>query len=291
MADISKIKVGETEYDVKDATARTAIANFKSSDIRWGYEKLVDGITPLDPGAVYFYVSPGNPYRWYLVDGITEENVVAAYLFKGADSISDALINVNAIGEYPLIATNQITWTTGNGLFFPKTADQYINNSNLISDRDSIYTCVFGFSGATTGTVMSSGTTLKIDDVPMKFLHQSLFYLGGSDKTTRFVGNAVTYGATYRYAAGTATNTNSKGVLAGDWINYKMYYNGSASTIKTVGTNWITDNSSLTSGRVFTTCSVSTYTMGSMYLTSLAFYNCTLTATQHLQLATQINAL
>ena len=57
MADISKIKVGETEYDVKDATARAAIAEVKGSDIRWGYEKLVDGTSPLDPGEVYFYIT------------------------------------------------------------------------------------------------------------------------------------------------------------------------------------------------------------------------------------------
>ena len=289
MADISKIKVGETEYDVKDATARTAIANFKSSDITYGYEDLVDGVSPLEPGAVYFYIAPTGPYRWYLVDGITEENVVAAYRFKGAETQAEALLNVNENGDYPLSITSGIEWVTGNGLFFPKRINEYISNTDLVNAKSGMITCVFSYSGATTGNVAGPSVTLTIDNVPMKFLSQSLQYKDTG--SSHFVGKAISYNASSRYAAGTCSNTEQNGIIAGDWSNYSLYYNGIKQTLTVPSTNYITDNNTLITNRLFTTSSSSSLSLGSLYLGSLVFYNCVLTGEQHLQLATQINAL
>ncbi len=57
MADISKIKIGETEYDVKDTAARELAEN-ANNKITYGYTELVDGVSPLASGTVYFYIEP-----------------------------------------------------------------------------------------------------------------------------------------------------------------------------------------------------------------------------------------
>ena len=291
MADISKIKVGETEYDVKDATARTAIANFKSSDITYGYEDLVDGVSPLDPGAVYFYIAPTGPYRWYLVDGITEENVVAAYRFKGAETQAEALLNVNENGDYPLSITGTVTWTTGEGLYFPAVKNCYVNNTTLAAAQASIKACAYRFAGMATGSVCTAGVMLYIgSESNSRYL---LGKYGGYYSSTKNYGrHSIPLSASSRSYKQTST-VNAKGVLSCDWVNYALWYNGQAQSMTNGSGNGTdpTDNTSWTTGRVFTTASNSNLASGVMYLESLVFFNCVLTGAQHLQLATQINAL
>ena len=294
MADISKIKVGETEYDVKDATARTAIANFKSSDITYGYEDLVDGVSPLDPGAVYFYIAPTGPYRWYLVDGITEENVVAAYRFKGAETQAEALLNVNENGDYPLSITGTVTWTTGEGLYFPAVVDCYITNDTLTALQTNIKTCAFKFAGMSTGSLSTAGTTLYIGaETNSKYLIAKYGGYYSNSASSNYANHCISQSASTRNYKQTAT-VNTEGVLSCDWVNYALWYNGISQSM-TNATNGNaddpTDNTSWTTGRIFTTASNNSLYKGVIYLESIVFFNCVLTGEQHLQLATQINAL
>ncbi len=224
-----------------------------------------------------------NPNCWYLVDGITEDNVVAAYRFKGAATLQEALTNINDGTEYVLTATSGITWTTGKGLFFPATIKQYVTNTTLMSLKGTILTCAYGYSDMSTEQVTTAGVLLSTSSTPYKFL----------------IANHGTGGDTYYYRpASIPTSSTSKtanymatrypnGVLAADWSSYKLYYNGLSQSLTSSGAPYgYWDNSS-----VFGTVNSDGHEHGTMCLSALVFYNCTLTDTQHAQLAEQINAL
>jgi hypothetical protein len=227
-----------------------------------------------------------NKNQWYLMDGITEENVVVAYQFKGAESRESALKNINSGAVYPLTATDTVTWTTGKGLFFPADIDCYITNTELTNQHASIVACAFGYSDVSTGSVTTAGVALNRAN-PYKYFaamggryyNSNYYYHGTSIPQSASTGDA-------KYMA----PKNVGGVLACDWSAYKVWYNGLSQSLTNA------DNMQMRSGqwtypRVFTTCSYSDFKRGTMYLSALVFYNCVLTDAQHVQLANQINAL
>jgi hypothetical protein len=289
MTDISKIKVGESEYQLKDVTAREQIAKISGNSITYGYTDLEDGVSALNPGQVYLYIAPEGPYRWYLVDGITEENVIAAYHFKGAETQAEALTNVNENGSYPLTITGSVMWTTGQGLFFPAEIDCYVNNTNLTNKTSSIISCAFGYSGGQTGSLYTAGVALSTTATNPKYLMQNMeTYLSSSKTYPR--GHIMPISSTSNKSK-IYDATTTDGCLACDWSTYSMWRDGTKLSL-TSGARTVTQKNYYvyTPPRVFTTNSAS-YSNGTIYIESLVFYNCVLTNAQHLQLATQINAL
>ena len=225
-----------------------------------------------------------NPNRWYLVDGITEENVVAAYKFKGVATEQEALTNVNEGTEYALTVTGAGTWTTGKGLFFPATVNCYINNTELVNQAGSIVSCAFGYSDMSTGSVVTAGTV--INQYGRFLIAKGGLYASSSAKYYKTLApNAYGSGASSRQTA----SVHAEGVLASDWTNLKVWYNGLEQSQTTTGVAFT--GNGWTSGRVFTTCTSTSLARGTMYLSALVFYNTVLTDTQHVQLANQINAL
>ncbi len=233
-----------------------------------------------------------NPNRWYLTDGITEENVVAAYRFKGAATLQEALTNINDGTEYVLAATSGITWTTGKGLFFPGVRAQYINSSALVGMSSSIWSCAFGYSDMSTGNVVTSGTTLAAAATtnPKYLLAKGSVHDSGGNPT--YLNSAIPQSASKYYPKHNA-NVTERGCLSCDWSAYKMWRDGLAQSTTSNNSSYPTYNAGWTTGRVFTTTTQtnSTIVRGTMYLSALVFYNCVLTDTQHAQLAEQINAL
>ncbi len=222
-----------------------------------------------------------NPSRWYLVDGITEENVVAAYKFKGVANLQEALTNVND-GEGYSLASTGVTWTTDKGLFFPADVNCYINNAELVAQHASIVSCAFGYSDMSTGSVATAGVALNNAN-PYKYFAAK----GGRE--------GIYYNASILQTASTAAGKHTAssrpaGVLACDWSAYKIWYNGMSQSLSNMGKcpmysgDWIYP-------RIFTTSSGANIARGTMYLSALVFYNCVLTDAQHVQLSNQINAL
>ena len=239
-----------------------------------------------ESGSVGWYDVAKLPHgdQWYIVNGIDDSNVVAAYKFKGRESLADALTNINYGTQYMLTVTGAVTWTTGKGLYFPATVDCYINNTELVNQKGSIVSCAFGYSGMSTGNVVTVGMYLG-------YAGNKQFYAKGGS----YSSNTATYfNHVTGYAGATAsTGSNSgvcypSGVLATDWSTYGLWHDGLklsvTKTTKTPYGDW-------TSGRVFTTCTSTNLARGTMYLSALVFYNCVLTDAQHVQLANQINAL
>jgi hypothetical protein len=241
-----------------------------------------------ESGLVKCRLFPGlygsTPRSWYLLDGITEENVVAAYKFKGVATEQEALTNVNEGTAYALTATG-VTWTTGKGLYFPADIDCYINNTELVNQKASIVACAFGYSDMSTGSVATAGVALNYAN-PYKYFAASGGYYG-SDSYGHFTSIPQSASA---YQSKYMATKNVGGVLACDWSACKVWYNGLSQSLTNVN-NAQMSNANWTYPRVFTTCTNSKLARGTMYLSALVFYNTVLTDAQHVQLANQINAL
>ena len=238
-----------------------------------------------ESGLVKCRLFPGlygsTPRSWYLVDGITEENVVAAYKFKGVANEQEALTNINEGTAYPLTVTGAVTWTTGKGLFFPATVNCYINNSELVNQAGSIVACAFGYSDMSTGSVVTAGVV---------FIDSKYFIAGyGNGGSSPLYGPATVGSSSSGGSSGyMIANRSTSGCLACQFTN-KIWYNGVSQSTSTK-TTWVNAKYWGTSA-IFRTCAYSDMLRGTMYLSALVFYNTVLTDAQHVQLSNQINAL
>ena len=235
-----------------------------------------------------------NPNRWYLVDGLTEENVVAAYKFKGVATEQEALTNVNEGTAYALSATG-VTWTTGKGLYFPATVNCYINNTELVNQKASIVSCAFGYSDMSTGSVATAGCILNGsgEGAGMKYLFaKGGWYNNVSSANEKVYLNHAMPTSSSNGKIKQSGNVTATGCLACDWSTFKMWRDGLTLSL-TAGSRsgyYPTYFNAWTNARVFTTPTTA-LARGTMYLSALVFYNTVLTDAQHVQLANQINAL
>jgi hypothetical protein len=236
-----------------------------------------------ESAAVDWYDWYGLPTDgWYLVNGITEENVIAAWRFKGAASKEDALTNDNSGGElYILGASENVQWSAAKGLYFPSKANEYINNTEFLSKyANSIITVVFGYSDLKTGSYASGGPTL------IKAGNISLLAKGANSASSIYYNSSIN--------TKVASTTHTDGVLAGDFSNVKLFYNGvsqslieksgSHTTVPSRETDWVYP-------RVFTNPKNASWNISYIYVTALIFYNCTLTDSQHIEIANKVKTL
>lgn len=222
-----------------------------------------------------------NANKWYLADGLTEKNVIAAWKFKNTHSLEAALANVNSSRiDYTLTVYGNVTkFNMQSGLSFPAETDCYVDCAGNI--HSFAVSCAFGFQEMATGSVVTAGTTRG------KYGNSCASYLLAKG------------GANYKHCMNTDTNNqymqqngtiHANGVLACNWLTTggAMYYNGvKQSTSQATGSK--ATKNGWTQGRVFTTASSGT--MGSMNLNCLVFYNVNLTDAQHVQVYEQMNAL
>jgi hypothetical protein len=241
-----------------------------------------------ESAAVGWYDVGKLPYdKWYLVDGIMEENVIAAYRFKGMASMDAALQNVNLNGSYPLDAVG-ITFVTDKGLFFPASINKYINSTSLINQKSSIITCAFGYSDMDTGKVGTAGTFISATS-PWKYLWAKCGRMWNPESPQYGYYNHTMPRESSNGYLKQSSSIHTEGCLACDWSKYRMWYNGAEQSMSnaSIGTWGI----GAPNGRVFSTPSQSGVSCGSMYLSALVYYNVVLTNSQHIQLANQINSL
>ena len=226
--------------------------------------------------------------QWYIVNGITEDNVVAAYKFKGAESLNSSLRNVNDGTEYTLSVNNNVTFTPGKGLLFPASTNCYINNEKLIAQASNIMTCVFRYSDLSVAAVATTAGACTFSNRKALFARYC---------TSRRASESIyewTYHALLRNVSPNPALRTAKayesGCLAADWNNNSMWHDGIPETL-IVGDYYNISGWYL--GRVFTTCSFThnSVTASSMYLAAIVFYNTSLTTDQHICLAEQMNEL
>ena len=216
--------------------------------------------------------------QWYIVNGITEDNVIAAWRFKGRETEAEALTNVNQNGDWILTNTG-CTWTTGKGFYMPATVNCYLTNSTLISSKGSfMMSCAIGYSDMTAAGTATGGV------YPIK--GKALCPLGILKKAnsdyTGYIYTAKNHSVN-GYQSGTVY---TEGVLSCNWdSSVKLYHDGLQMALSNDG-----GSNCITVGRCYTTLSEAKY-LGHINIFALVFYNSVLSDAQHLRLAEQINAL
>ena len=324
MADISKIEVNETTYNVKDATARNRLVptggttgqvlkkrSSTNNDVVWG---SVSGIptggttgqvltkkSEAD-GDVGWYTPGSTPTGndWYLPTGLLESNVIAAYKFVGQESEASALTNVNNGTSYLLTKSTGITWSSANGFYIPATAGVGLYNASLNEQTASVRSAVFSYHGYSMispddrevympGMYMKTANALS--DASNWDNRKALAINWIGDKTVYGIfagtGNSETAGA---LAGARNSSQYSAGVLGCNYNGYgdvSLYYNG-AGLSGTSASNYLSGASS------------TTITLGQLdyglyntpyYVKAFVLFNTVLTAAQHLELYNSINAL
>lgn len=309
MSDVSILKVEGVGYNVKDATARTAAsdaqttANSKLSDapsdgkeyarkngawaeVSGGGSGLPEGgkigqvlakNSDEDGDAGWYKINDLPSDKWYLVDGIMESNVIAAYQFVDRASEAEALINVNEGTEYALAkSASSITWSSAKGFFMPGVSNVYLNNSTLVNNYSNVFSAAFGYSGSSIDTGITSGIRLQ------EFRTLEIKTLVGDATTNSKPGFGSNNNGHY-YAP---NNSPQYGVLSCNFAEpVSLYINGNNQSLTSGGTFYRGNRS------VFGTINTSWNTYKSCYITALVFYNISLTSAQHLQLSNNITAL
>lgn len=117
-------------------------------------------------GHLNWYDVTNLPFdKWYLTDGLSEDNVIAAYLFINQLTQSQASINVNDGVEYALSANSGAVWDSVTGFMIPATKGAGLNNATLVAQAASVQSAVLRFSDRYTGSsgISEGGLMLKND--------------------------------------------------------------------------------------------------------------------------------
>ena len=90
--------------------------------------------------------------KWWIVDGILDENVIAAYRFSGVGSMSDALRDQAHPDDDTYILSpwdNNVSWGTDTGFTIPATNNQKtgLNSNNLNNQASTIKAAAVRYEG------------------------------------------------------------------------------------------------------------------------------------------------
>lgn len=233
---------------------------------------------------------------FWLPGGLAASACLAAYQFKGAASEAAALTDLSGHG-YTLTKSNSPTWTSANGFYFGSGA--YLGNATLNALK-TVKTIVIRYSGLSTATAarlplsLIKGQTTAGTSNPLFWARPNfrITYNGtnttiSSDKPCIVTAlNTSTNKLTYKLGSAKAA---AAGVLACDASN--IYANGTAQTVTSHTVNCdssITTESNIHTQYSYTLASNSSYPY---YVIAAAFYNVTLSATQHKEVADAMLAL
>ena len=208
------------------------------------------------------------PEKWYLISGISESDVVAAYQFINRASWDEAKVNINEGTKYSLTNTLAI-WTHCSGLILPPSSTTSNNSTNpsLTNAASSILSCAYSFSIINPS---NSGTPgMYIADTRWLGSGSSAHILGSADgwKTS-----GKKYGQT--------------GVLGANFSSTsKMYFDGTEISLSSASAPY---------GRSHGLFTVQANDLGSqsgLKVPAIVLYNKALTADQHAEIAWNIAKL
>ena len=239
---------------------------------------------------------------WYLVDGIIEEQVVAAYQFVGRGSTAEALININnSTVQLPLTYTGAaVTWDENTGFYFPNNAPNNaecrLTNETLTSTLSTgllkkIRATAFGYKLGSGTADYAGGLCMSLNrGLLIRGVHTPLDNTGG---VRVLDAPAVYHGLTVTRKA---TTQPTRGVLGGNWNSASPDDTSNPPSIFSDGTsvtgstNYIM-NEDTRFGGVIGQIDLGVIPVIPFYMTAIAFYSTKLTAAQHEQLAGKISAL
>lgn len=229
---------------------------------------------------------------WFHPTGITDDDIVAAYRFKGADSIEEALQNINnSETDYPLAqSSSNVTWSAGDGFFIPAIQGAgLVNNNGLQSNMTG--TVAIKFSGAVTGEKMI-GLIMKNTYYQLFLRFNGRCHTSGGNLNKQYNKVIVNFSGNF-YTSETIPSSIASGILITDFSNnYALMYNGTTCAISANG--WSRSGASLNCPCVFghtydTDNPTDNSIMGSCYIHAAVIFNRILTNEEKLSLYQLMN--
>ena len=224
---------------------------------------------------------------WFHPTGITDDDVVAAYKFKGADTIEDALKNVNNSEDDFTLAqsSSEVTWSAANGFFIPAKQGQGLINSGSLQSNQ-MGTVAVKFSGATTGEKMI-GLVVKNTYYQLFLRFNGQCHTSGGNLKKQYNKTILNYNGNF-YVSETIPSSIASGILIADFSNEAaLMYNGTICAMSTNG--WSRSGASLSAPCIFghtydTDNSSNNSIMGSCYIEAAVIFNRILTNDEKLSL-------
>ena len=231
---------------------------------------------------------------WYIVDGIVEDQVLAAYQFVNRKSATEALLNVNQGEELPLVLqSTAVTWSETTGYTFlgrTSSTDPRLDNEILSSDLSTglasrIMAAAFGYkledNSSSTNQVYCGGICISWQ---RSLLLRGFYWSSGSRQAL----NAPAISKGVQHIHKTNTSTNRAGVIGGNWKNTtpSIFVDGADLTDSTAYLYNNADGYNFPGGIGNPVLNTLPFSMN-----AVVFYSTDLTADQHLQLSNNIAAL
>lgn len=313
MADISKIIVDGTEYDIKDTTARAKLSIPSGGKTGQVLVKKSD-----TDGDVDWYSQdkfPADP-NWFIPTGMSSANVVAAYRFVGAANEATAMKDLNGNDYYSLQKVNtfsgySVSWNQPRGMLFPagsylkigyegQTAGGFYNVEFAEASEPSwegnpewqynfnspvtVTSAVFGYRYAESPASLKASVGICLDE----HLFYTRTWQGGSTTYVEYPAMAKADSTAFYKAA----LEYDRGVLSGSWkssSSFTICLNGMILSLTTQPNPL--DRSRHGYFVIGQNPNVNPENAIPAYVTAVAFYNQQLTASQHMEMYNRIKAL
>lgn len=174
--------------------------------------------------AVYTQLPIQN--KWWIPEGLDDENVIAAFRFAGVGSMEDALkdIAAGADGSYDLERTgNTVTWSSTGGFIIPAVSSGRagLNSANLNSAASSILSAAVRYSDATVEGKRLSLMSISVAD---RALHANALSCWEGLNATKY---SALYGPAIGGKRAADVTAPAAGVIAGNFEDKtKVYIDG-----------------------------------------------------------------
>lgn len=232
--------------------------------------------------------------KWYLAQGMTEEDIIAAFRFVEVASETDALRNVNESETQYLLSksSNDITWTAEKGFKFAAGRNGLYNHDLHVA-VDQVNSMFFGYSGAPYLNASTGYGGIFLFTAHTNYRSLLITFNSGSSniQKSHSVGNNNSGGQNSNTPKCHLTaNYYEKGVLSANYKGIKdfdFYHNGNAESLTSSSATGAY-NGGLDTDIVIGNIGNTESTLKSWYCTAAVFCNRVLTNDEHLEIAENI---
>lgn len=227
--------------------------------------------------------------KWYLVNDLTDADVLAAFQFVGRGSSVDAMTSLNLYNNVPFVLTqtsSAVTWDSEKGFYIPPTSKSGLKCDELYSLSTVPLGAIFGYSGlSTTQNDKCAGGIIAAAGGSLLQLHGFRGNANSCDGSIYMNRRD----ATPYYFSKSQTTTPANGVVACDWgEENRLYFNGVEIASETTGISSAESNRfDLIFGQV------SNYPGGytGFWITAGVLYSTALTPSDHYELSKRLGGL
>lgn len=280
LADTSEVRIGD--WLVPSSAAPGQVRNGNGYGIGYALQAKAAGAAGKIKIRLYPAMYGYSPRAWWLPDGITEDNVLAAYQFVDRETEADALININDGTKYALAKLSTELWNRETGFYIPGAGGAGLDNDQLRGQYNSLACAVFGYSGAIiTGSHAIGG---------VEWTYRRSLELRGLGTGTVYQRTTINRTNTGTAPVYVSPTIQPAGVLGGNWLTTSEMYKDGIVVTTAEGTNY---NVNTTRASVIGQAGAAgaSFDVSPFYVTAAVFYKTALSADEHKEVAENIMQL